>query len=281
VSSPLVQPARPVLVPLHPGFGQQRRPWLTPKRKAVLLFGVTVGIVGALLLYALAGREEIDEALCRRGQPPAAHVLFLLDPTDPFSANEMGTVQQLITHEVATLPRGGRLSLLALLPQPGQEAQVLFSRCRPLYDGTNGSALFRNKERDTRVYRELFEHPLAQAIGAVGSVKEAAKTSPLVAALHHIAFMPAFMTSPHRVLRIVSDGLEHTDHTLSHYQKQQYSFEKLKGSVYVREGMFSGVDVRLIQRTNDAAKPYQGPRHEQFWRDYFVYTGAVFRKNWF
>jgi hypothetical protein len=238
-------------------------------------------MVGALLLYYLAGREDLDEALCRRGQPPASHVAVLLDPTDPFSADEMQTVQRLISHVVSTLPIGGRLSVLALLSQSGQEvAQVLFSRCLP-HDGTNGSRATRNLRLDSKVYREAFERPLTQAVGKVGAVQEAAKASPIVATLHQISFMPAFMSSPHRQLLMVSDALEHSKHTLSHYRKQ-YSFEKLKGSVYVQEDMFSGVDVRLIQRTNGAARPHQEqPRHEQFWRDYFMYTGATFHKEWF
>jgi hypothetical protein len=101
-----------------------------------------------------------------------------------------------------------------------------------------------------------------------------------VAALHQIAVMPAFISSPQRQLLLVSDGLEHSDHTLSHYRKQ-YSFEKLRGSVYARESMFAGVDVRLIQRTNDVARPHQEPRHEQFWRNYFLYTGTTLHKEWF
>lgn len=241
--------------------------------KAVLIIGGVVAVlVAALVLQAILSREwELDAALCPRERPPSAHVVVLVDPTDPLSPAEERTVQRIILDRKEKLATGARLSVLALTPKQNTAVvQLLFSRCRPP-DGQGVNPFIRNKKMLQKQYWEEFEQPLEQAMAAIARL-DGADTSPLLESLHYVATMPSFATSRQRTLMIVSDLLEHSS-ALSQYSPE-YAWPTAQQSLYVADvrGRLAGVNVMVLQRRN--AK-YQNKAHEQFWQAYMQTAGAA------
>lgn len=180
--------------------------------KNVLAGLLPVTAVGPCL-FALAfawvwGKErQRDEALCRGGPPPA-HVVALVDATDPLTP-ESAEARNEILRLGQSLKQDERLSIYRLEPQHDQVVQTLFSKCNP-GDGSNARRTIQNPGKMQRNYSEKFLEPLK---GTIEAMREGgrADTSPILEAMRWITNDEAFSAdSPVRKFVIVSDMLEYS-----------------------------------------------------------------------
>lgn len=207
------------------------------------------------------------------------HAAFLLDATDPFTADQARAVQGLISDYQARLPAGAHLSLYLLYPKDnGQILHRLFGACKPA-DGSKADPLVQSPHWMRRKYQESFEKPLTRTIHklmALTRVKPAPR-SPILEALHQLVYEELFSAPvKHRTLVIVSDLLQHNPQsTLSHFTRG-YRFEDVANSVYVRgvRGRLQATRV-VVYRLKNQYHSQHTVGHARFWEEYFKGAGVA------
>lgn len=244
----------------------------------------TFGLLGIVSFFVLTvlfapiilGSDELDKDLCQRGGQPPAHAVMLLDPTDPLSPSQVQALRNEIRNRKEALRVGERLSILEISPDgDGPVARVLFSKCRPR-DGTDAQALTENKRQLQKRYREQFEEPFEKVVAGI-KVGSHADTSPLLASLYQIATMRSFASGGRRILIIISDLLELSQVMTQYRSPYRFSDPQVQESLYVKgvKGALAGVDVLVLERTDNKTRQYQTAMHENFWREYMDFAGVT------
>lgn len=247
------------------------------------LIMVTLGVVASALAYTIGHHPpELDAALCPVGNPPATHVSFLIDATDPLEERQARDIVERVRQALARLKVGDRLSLYLLRdPSPDGAPQELFSACRPPR-GDQVTRFDSNPEQVEARYTERFAAPLESALAELARTHGPAESSPIIEALYWIGHYSAGFGSapaPARELVIVSDLLQKSP-LLSHFQSKAYSFEALAntGSAYLDPGALAGTRVQILLLDNRylaRQAPQRRQEHAQFWDRYFTAMRAV------
>lgn len=222
------------------------------------------------------GKErQRDEELCRGGPSPA-HVVALVDTTDPLTPDQLRVVRSEILRLGQSLKQDERLSIYRLEPQHEQVVQTLFSKCNP-GDGTNADPSIENPGKMQRDYSKIFLKPLKEeAIEVIGEGGQA-DTSPILEAIHWITGDGAFIGDI-RVRRLVifSDMLEFSEH-FNHY-REPYSFAQFNERPPFSRltGKLQGVETRVFYIQRPHHHRLQDEAHERFWREFFADAGAQY-----
>ena len=134
-----------------------------------------------------------------------------------------------------------------------------------------------NVRKMQRRFERRFEAPLAQVLDQFRTASTAPR-SPILETIRAVSRRPDFSTAvPERRLVIISDMLENVEE-FSHYSRD-YSFSRVRQNGYyasVRADL-RDVEVRVLYVDRPGQQRHQGPRHIEFWREYFRDSGATAR----
>lgn len=174
----------------------------------LLLIAAVLG--GITYLYLTLQPEEYDsQTLCLVGAVPP-HRVVVIDKTDLYSADQAGSIEDVILSERDGLGVGERLSLYELNESGQLRNTNSFSLCNP-GAGEQVNPLYRNPERVQARYEALFADPLDRALADLVTPKDA-PNSPIIEALARLSQDPSFdRTVPGRRIVLVSDMLQNSD----------------------------------------------------------------------
>lgn len=235
-----------------------------------------VGSAFAAAAWLQAGKLEVDpETLCPVDAPPLAHVVFLIDKTDPLTQRRVETLTAELHEARRSLGIGERLSVFLIHDRVETEFSPLFSRCSP-GRGAQANELYENPRRIQRVFDQAFGEPVEQALAELVRATTAPR-SPILEAIRLVAEWPPFRDASRRRLIVVSDLLQNVDE-LSHYRPLP-SFQELAQGDYLARMLPDlesvQVSLQLIERpVGGAVPPIQDAEHAAFWDGYFAAAGA-------
>lgn len=229
----------------------------------LVLAVVAAGMIGIFATwYGSRAPAITPETGCRRDGSYPAHVVILIDQSDPFRETDIQWVDRIVAEETRGVIDYGKVTLLALTAQ-SYEPREVFTRCSP------GSPIRVNQSIRNRDFieiewrRKLYE-PLRAAVGEVLTQRVQAR-SPLAEALVEIAGRADFTPDvPERRIVIISDLVQNSD-DFSFYQSGTASSEFERTAVASRLGELSGVSVRVHivpRRSYD----FSQTRIQTFWR---------------
>ncbi len=233
-----------------------------------------------LLLFAVAWRAESwsprlhPETLCRTDEPLKTHTVVLVDRTDSVSAAQAEYLLEDVRTLGPELAKGAMLSVIPIEDTGMHVGEPVFSLCSP---GKAEDYWFvtHNVRKMQRRFEREFEKPLAEVLDQFRTASTAPR-SPILETIRAVSRRPDFSSEvPHRRLVIISDMLENVDE-FSHYA-HPYSFDTVRHNGYYAsvQADLAGVEVRVLYVDRPGQHRHQGPRHVQFWRDYFRDSGAV------
>lgn len=244
-----------------------------------LLIGGCLLLVGSAFAAAAwlqAGKQEVDpETLCAVDGVSPAHVVFLIDKTDPLTERRVETLTAEL-HEVRrALGIGERLSVFLIHDRVEAEFSPLFSRCSP-GRGAEANELYENPRMIQRAFDRAFGEPVERALAELVRATTAPR-SPILEAIALIAEWPPFRDAKGRRLVVVSDLLQNV-RELSHYG-QLPPFEELVQGDYLQRVLPDleavEVDLQMIERRAGGGRSVlQDVRHAAFWDGYFAAAGA-------
>jgi len=238
----------------------------------VLLIGAAFGAAA----WLQAGKRVVDpETLCPVDGPPPAHVVFLIDKTDPLTHRRVETLTAELHEARRSLGLGERLSVFLIHDRVEADFSPLFSRCSP-GRGAQANELYENPRRIQRVFDQAFGEPVEQALAELVRATTAPR-SPILEAIRLVAEWPPFRDASRRRLVVVSDLLQNVE-SLSHYQPLP-PFQELARGDYLSRVLpdLEAVEVslQLIERpVGRRVRSLQDTEHAAFWDGYFMAAGA-------
>lgn len=237
-----------------------------------LLVVVLAAIVGIIAFWVVTQAPRTDpETNCRLDRRDPAHVVVLIDQSDPFRESDLQWVEQVLHNETNAVATYGRVSALALTSTP-YEPSLLFSRCSPgSPEGVNEA--FRNKafvELEWR--RQLFNPLMGVTREALVNLRQ--DRSPIAEAIVEIASRSDFTSAvPQRRIVIISDMLQNSpDYSYYDSGLSVSRFESALGSVMPD---LTGVEVsvHIVPRRSHNVDVR---RLEGFWRQAIERQGGSF-----
>ena len=217
-----------------------------------------------------AGLDRVT--LCPRSGA-TAHIVFLVDKTDPLNISQKAGFLRLLEELVDRRIQPGQLVSVFVLGETLQEgAKPLVELCNP-GSGEGKSELTANIAKLNAQFRNRFREPLlAQADALVSTTP--AKNSPILEMLQFVqlnAFRKHMVDGPKRLV-IVSDLLHKTPQ-LSMYQTVP-DVDKFEATDYGRKMRLElpGVEVEVHQLLN--YPKLQNRKLLQFWDTYLEKAGA-------
>ena len=249
---------------------RERGPWFWRSAIGVMLFSV----IGLFSVAAFNAAPALDpETECRADRKDPAHTIILIDQSDPFSANDLAWVDELIDAEARALPRFGRLSVVLPNSETPFDQSTLYMHCSPgSVDDAN--PILQNPRMIDNTWREHFYQPLSAIVGDTLETTSQ-PSSPLFEALFAVGDRADFQSNrDNRRLVIVSDLMQHSE-GFSFYRQGADLAAYSETSIASQLPSFEGVDVvaRIVPR-----QEYDLPISElkAFWRTYFEQTGTTF-----
>ena len=248
---------------------REKGPWFWRSAIGVMLLTV----IGLFSVAAFNAAPALDaETECRADRKDPAHTILLIDQSDPFSANDLAWVDELIDAEARTLPRFGRLTVVLPNSEQPFDPKMLYTHCSPgSVDDAN--PILQNPRMIDDTWREHFYMPLATTVGE--TLKTTSQpSSPLFEALYAVGDRADFQDNrSNRRLVIVSDLMQHSD-AFSFYRNGADLAAYGETSIASQLPQLGGVEVvtRIVPR-----QEYDLPISElkAFWRSYFDKTGAA------
>jgi len=229
--------------------------------------------------YAFWLRQELEPArlgadFCPISEEYPTHVIIVIDQSDPFAASDVQWMDRVITDVARRVPRGGRISLMALRSDTPYDQQAVFTGCSP---GSPALAdpRYENPEMirvawETHLLGPLQEH----AAGILRDTAQPQPTSPLIEALIGIRDRADFQddVTDRRVV-ILSDLVQNSS-DFSFFQSgvswPAYQRSRLGGN---DTPDLDGIDVeiRLVPRRTDR---FTDRELRAFWRQFGEATKA-------
>lgn len=247
---------------------RQKGPWFWRSMIAAML----VSVFGLFAVAAFsAPPATLADTNCRTDRRDPAHTIILIDQSDPFAANDVAWLQELVEAESRALPRHGRLTLMTPNATLAHEPSLLVSTCST-GSPDRANPLFSNPRMVEDTWREAFHAPVVAAVNAA-LTDTVAPASPLAESLFAIADRADFQSRQDgRRLVIVSDLMQHSEDFSFYASGADYGgYSQSPLARYAPD--FSGVDVtaRIVPR-----QAYDLPLGEvkAFWRLYFDSAGA-------
>lgn len=247
---------------------RQKGPWFWRSMIAAML----VSVFGLFAVAAFsAPPTTLADTNCRSDRRDPAHTIILIDQSDPFSANDIAWLQELVEAESRALPRHGRLTLMTPNAALAHEPRALVSLCST-GSPENANPLFSNPRMVEDTWRADFHTPIVETVNAA-LTNTVAPASPLGESLFAIADRADFQLRQRgRRLVIVSDLMQHSEDFSFYASGADYGlYSQSPLAEYTPD--LSGVDViaRIVPR-----QAYDLPIGEvkAFWRLYFDAAGA-------
>jgi hypothetical protein len=250
-----------------------------PREKGPLFWRLSIAamlssVVGLFSFAAFNQSPAVHAATgCRIDGKMPAHVVLLIDQSDPFQPNDLGWVQQLADGEARALPRHGRLTVMT--PNAGNPftPNLLFSACSP-GSAADANSLFQNPRMIEQAWQTKLMKPLLATLDAAMQEK-VQPASPLSEALYAIADRADFQESAGaRRLVVVSDLMQHSE-AYSFYRTGADYQAYLASRLAETKPRLDSVDViaRIVPR-----QMYDLPLSDvkAFWRAYFSDAGAQY-----
>ncbi len=242
-------------------------PWLAWLGGA-LIGAILAGFGVAAVLIGQRPQADIDaDTLCAAGPPPA-WTIVLADSSDALSPRQKKRFAAAVASEVATLPVGGRLSVLSPSDRDPRKPVTLFSKCTPS-DAAHANAWQENTRGVAARRAADFDAPLAAAVERAGAGR-VEKASPLTDAVRAAATDPAFRAAPQRRLVLVSDMMEFRPGQFSLYAAGA-TYEAFRKSAPGVAGPpdLSGVCVRIVAFDRPEQEAAQIAARASFWAPWF------------
>lgn len=235
-----------------------------------------IAVVGAVLWCFTMGpckNEPTDQGYCP-ANGALAHVVLLVDKTDPINFTQSIALEQLLSEfapkpgtESTRVKEGERFTVFVLGEDFKATAEPLFDKCNP-GTGYGKSDLTENIEHIKKRYLEGFQQPVLALKDSLVS-KAPYKFSPIMEMLQLVAingFRRADVKGP-RNLVVVSDMLHNTE--FYSLYKEQPDFTRFKQTSYYQKvhARLTDVKVELQYLMNTPTK--QTLKNAKFWEDYF------------
>lgn len=247
---------------------RDKGPWFWRGMIAAML----AAVFGIFAVAAFSAPPSVSaETGCRIDRKDPAHTILLIDQSDPFAANDIGWVAELIDAEARALPARGRLSVM--LPNAASPYDPIFlhSACST-GSPDRANPILSNPRMVEDTWREDFYEPLLASVEtALADTRQ--PSSPLSEALFVIGDRPDFQSArKNRRLVIVSDLMQHSD-AFSFYRRgadyAAFGETRLASEIPNLDG--AEVVARIVPR-----QAYDLPMGEvrAFWRAYFEAAGA-------
>lgn len=248
-----------------------RRP-RTDLRRALAIVLVPALLLTAVILWSLPKGGDVDDQLCLKNVPLAAHTVLVIDRSDPITAANKAYLKELVRKLVADLKPRERFSIYAIDSRHGNLAQKLLSGCSP-GTGADADIMTATPEYLQRQFEQHVLGPVMRLIDDLGT-ENVAPTSPILETLQFLTRLSDFDARvPHRRLVLFSDMLQHS--TYSQYRdsldfgafRKSRFYDALRADLYGVE-----VDVHYVPRRT--AQAIQGSEHIRFWQEFFADAGA-------
>lgn len=232
-----------------------------------ILIALVVSVIGAGAYISVAGRTETEVSPCNDN----AHIVLLVDRTDPYSAETRERIVDIMRDMAASLSVGDRLTIMPIdgtvSPEP------LISLCRP---PSEAHWLYENERMIKEQYAAHFGAPLAFWEGQIETPARA-EASLIFETIRAVTELPTFTPSvPHRRIVVVSDFLQHMPPVYSQY-RDGLDYEQFRQSAYAAQvsAPLEGVMVQVVYLANERAVRFQGTAHRAFWLHWFQDEGAT------
>jgi hypothetical protein len=237
------------------------------------LFVAVIALAAAAFWYQFRLTPAIDPDSMCPASGPTAHIVLLVDKTDPLNFTQREAFQALlediVTRKVAP---GELLSVFVLGDDYTATAKPLVELCNP-GDGSDQSELTANVKRLKRQFEDKFRTPML-ALAAELQSQQPARSSPVLEMIQLVSingFRKHNVHGAHRLI-LVSDMLHNTA-DLTMY-RPGYEHPAYLATDYGRKTTtdLAGVEVELHYVLNNP--PLQTRRHLKFWEDHFTHAGA-------
>ena len=229
--------------------------------------------LGGTVYYLLTREAGLDRATLCPKTGPTAHIVLLVDKTDPLNFSQKEAFLRLLDELVTRRVEPGQLVSVFVLGEDFREgAKPLVEVCNP-GSGEGKSELTANVAKLNAQFRERFREPLLKQADALISTVPA-KSSPIFEMLQLVSingFRKHAVNGPRRLI-VVSDML-HKSPQLSMYQTLP-DFEAFSASEYGRK-MRSELDRVEVELHHVLNYPKLQTRKQlEFWQTYFSRSGA-------
>ncbi|MGH8549214.1 MAG: hypothetical protein ACRERU_11560 [Methylococcales bacterium] len=206
----------------------------------------------------------------------------MIDPTDPFSTQQLLALKGSIRSHQANLPTGGKLSLFLLAPEDQElapedqeQVQALFSASKPK-SGAQANEWKENRKLLDKAYGDQWTEALEAALAKLdATLTSHAESSPILEGLHALG-QQADWGKGTVELEIWSDLMQKSD-TLDQYATACRSYQDLlQGkSMYAQVPGLTGAQIRVYRLTNHKTGKPEPACHSAFWNDYFTQASGM------
>jgi len=242
---------------------------------ALLGFGTMIVLVIALIPRFFTKAYD-PQTLCLLEEPLQAHVLILVDRTDPLTPLQSVIFRKLLLRERDALPPHAKLSVFTVTDTTGVVEDQRFSMCSPGH-GDDANLLYENPRQVQQFFERRFEEPLDQVILDLTEAGVAPQ-SPIYQSLLKVLRLPGFTRRiPQRRLILLSDLMEHTE-AFSHYNTSKFEV-MLTLPPFLAPLDLDRVDLQVYYREFPFKLPEKAQKHRDFWEELFRASG-VSRQRW-
>ncbi len=238
---------------------------------------VVVAVVAGIVMWKLKEPGRPDAMLCSPKNIPTAHVILLVDKTDPLTFTQAKAFNQILGDLVSgKLVREGELLSVFVLGEDFREtADPIFEKCNP-GDGTGRSGVNDNP----KLWKDLHDVEYAKPLLALESqmrALEPGKYSPILQMLQVVAlcYSKYHVPGPKRLI-IVSDMLQNTPE-ISFFRMTPTFADAQKAPTFARlRAKLNSVDVTI--RMLHHSPQLQKTPLAKFWEDYFREMGGTLQE---
>lgn len=239
-------------------------------------------VLALLALAALAGlgawkflshSEVPTDLLCPASRGPSAHVILLVDKTDPLTFTQGKAFNQILEDFTkGKYAREGELLSVFVLGEDFRDtADPIFEKCNP-GDGSSRSKVTENPELWRRKYQNEYVKPLMDLEQQMRAL-ESSKWSPILEMLQVVALRFAkYDVQGRRSLFVVSDMLHNTPDYSLYRDPIDYSVLKGKPFFARKRSKLDAVGTNIFFLMN--SPPLQTRKLSKFWEDYVKDMGG-------
>jgi len=247
-------------------------------RRATVLALFAVATLAGLGTWKFFGHSEVPTyLLCPLSHGPSAHVILLVDKTDPFTFTQSKALNQILEDFTKDkyVREGELLSVFVLGQDFRDTAEPIFEKCNP-GDGSSRSKVTENPELWGRKYQNEYVNPLMDLEQQLRS-SQSSKWSPILEMLQVVALRFAkYDVRGRRSLFIVSDMLHNTSDYSLYRDPIEYEVLKTKPAFFRLRSKLEKVDVNIFLLMNTPT--LQTRKLSKFWQDYLKDMGGSIEK---
>jgi hypothetical protein len=255
---------------------EDKKAWMLTGFISIVLLCVIGGLVWYFVLDEKPSYDKVTGCPLVDGQVrPNAQTVIVIDTTDPLTDIQTDEVRIAINNLVTrSLNNGDLLSIYGVREDKHASRRPLFEACK-IRDGSDANALTENERKLKKRFNSFFKEPLHKVLDETTSLKETAKTSPILEVLQSVSVnsIQKWNVEGDRKLVIFSDMLHNTPEWTLYQRKPSFDqFNKTSYAAQVKAPLM-GVDVSLYVLMNNPK--FQTQRNLGFWREYFKNSGAL------